>query len=149
MKEKLKLLPAYVSVIMGTTKNAGVHHQVLRTVAGLSLSFNNNLLENLMVIFNQFQAFLVLMLLLLPACKEKENCNYEYSLKKTGEKVFQLDLPVTVNHTGCRCGEVLRGVISPVECSLFRDVCNPEQPLGPCMVSSEGTCAAYYNYHIG
>ncbi len=65
------------------------------------------------------------------------------------EKVFQLDLPVTVNHTGCRCGEVLRGVISPVECSLFRDVCNPEQPLGPCMVSSEGTCAAYYNYHIG
>ena len=64
------------------------------------------------------------------------------------EKVFDFIVPLPVYHEGCRCGEVLRGVISPVECSLFREVCNPEQPLGPCMVSSEGTCAAYYNYYI-
>lgn len=47
----------------------------------------------------------------------------------------------------CRCGEVLRGVMSPPECSLFRKVCNPQNPMGPCMVSSEGTCGAYYQYH--
>ncbi|MHB0876728.1 MAG: hydrogenase formation protein HypD [Anaerolineae bacterium] len=46
---------------------------------------------------------------------------------------------------GCRCGEVLRGVVSPPECSLFGRVCTPDAPVGPCMVSSEGTCAAYYD----
>jgi hydrogenase expression/formation protein HypD len=50
-------------------------------------------------------------------------------------------------HPGCRCGEVLRGVLQPHQCPLFRKVCTPEQPLGPCMVSSEGTCGAYYRYH--
>ncbi|MDI6783348.1 MAG: hydrogenase formation protein HypD [bacterium] len=48
----------------------------------------------------------------------------------------------------CRCGEVLRGVITPPECSLFRKKCTPENPFGPCMVSTEGTCAAYYKYQI-
>jgi hydrogenase expression/formation protein HypD len=50
-------------------------------------------------------------------------------------------------HPGCRCGEVLRGVLQPPQCALFRKACTPEQPLGPCMVSSEGTCGAYYRYH--
>ncbi len=50
-------------------------------------------------------------------------------------------------HPGCRCGEVLRGVMIPPECGLFRKACNPQNPLGPCMVSGEGTCGAYYRYH--
>lgn len=50
-------------------------------------------------------------------------------------------------HPGCRCGEVLRGVMTPPECGLFRKICNPQDPKGPCMVSSEGTCGAYYRYH--
>jgi hydrogenase expression/formation protein HypD len=50
-------------------------------------------------------------------------------------------------HPGCKCGEVLRGVISPPECGLFRTACSPRAPKGPCMVSSEGTCGAYYRYH--
>lgn len=50
-------------------------------------------------------------------------------------------------HAGCRCGEVLRGVIAPPQCGLFRKICTPWQPMGPCMVSSEGTCGAYYRYH--
>ena len=50
-------------------------------------------------------------------------------------------------HPGCRCGEVLRGVMTPPECGLFRKACNPQTPLGPCMVSGEGTCGAYYRYH--
>ncbi len=46
----------------------------------------------------------------------------------------------------CRCGEVLRGVLRPRECPLFRQACTPSQPLGPCMVSSEGACAAAFRY---
>lgn len=52
----------------------------------------------------------------------------------------------TKEHKGCHCGEVLRGVIFPYQCGLFRKVCTPENPVGPCMVSSEGACAAYYRY---
>jgi len=47
---------------------------------------------------------------------------------------------------GCRCGEVLRGVIEPPECPLFGRVCTPDTPRGPCMVSDEGACSAYYLY---
>lgn len=47
---------------------------------------------------------------------------------------------------GCRCGEVLRGLLEPGDCPLFGRACTPEQPLGACMVSSEGACAAYYQY---
>ena len=50
-------------------------------------------------------------------------------------------------HSGCRCGDVLRGIITPAECPLFRKVCTPENPIGPCMVSSEGACSAYYRYY--
>ena len=48
--------------------------------------------------------------------------------------------------TGCRCGEVLRGVLAPQDCHLFGKACTPSQSLGPCMVSSEGACAAAYRY---
>ncbi len=47
---------------------------------------------------------------------------------------------------GCRCGEVLRGLISPPQCPLFVEKCNPESPYGPCMVSFEGACFVYYKY---
>ncbi|HHW57441.1 MAG TPA: hydrogenase formation protein HypD [Clostridia bacterium] len=49
---------------------------------------------------------------------------------------------------GCRCGDVLKGHIYPNECSLFGKVCTPENPVGPCMVSSEGSCAAFYKYGV-
>jgi hydrogenase expression/formation protein HypD len=48
--------------------------------------------------------------------------------------------------TACRCGEVLRGVLRPAECPLFAKACAPASPVGPCMVSSEGACAAAYRY---
>jgi hydrogenase expression/formation protein HypD len=50
---------------------------------------------------------------------------------------------------GCACGEILTGVKIPPQCPLYKTVCNPMAPVGPCMVSSEGTCAAYYRYHDG
>jgi hydrogenase expression/formation protein HypD len=48
--------------------------------------------------------------------------------------------------TGCRCGEVLCGLIDPPQCELFGRVCEPQTPVGPCMVSSEGACAAWFKY---
>ncbi len=47
---------------------------------------------------------------------------------------------------GCRCGEVLCGLIDPSDCGLFGKACNPQHPIGPCMVSSEGACAAWFKY---
>jgi len=47
---------------------------------------------------------------------------------------------------GCRCGEVIKGLITPCECELFGKVCNLENPIGACMISSEGSCSAYYKY---
>lgn len=50
--------------------------------------------------------------------------------------------------TPCACGEVLRGIKIPTDCLLFGKACTPERPVGPCMVSAEGSCAAYYKYVI-
>jgi len=59
-------------------------------------------------------------------------------------------LPVAVEEAreaaGCLCGEILKGKIRPTDCPLFKTVCTPENPVGACMVSSEGTCAAEYKY---
>jgi hydrogenase expression/formation protein HypD len=57
-----------------------------------------------------------------------------------------LDLPRPRAHSGCRCGDVLRGAITPPQCPLFARRCTPEAPVGPCMVSSEGACAAWFRY---
>ncbi|OWL93648.1 hydrogenase formation protein HypD, partial [Mycolicibacterium peregrinum] len=46
----------------------------------------------------------------------------------------------------CQCGEVLKGAIKPWECKVFGTACTPETPIGTCMVSPEGACAAYYNF---
>jgi hydrogenase expression/formation protein HypD len=62
------------------------------------------------------------------------------------EKVLGIKTAAPVETPGCRCGEVLRGVTRPPQCKLFRTACSPENPVGPCMVSSEGSCSAYYQY---
>ena len=62
------------------------------------------------------------------------------------EKVLKLNVPDTVENPACLCGEVLKGKLTPFECPLFSTVCTPESPVGACMVSSEGTCAAAYKY---
>ncbi len=62
--------------------------------------------------------------------------------------VFSLNIPDTPPPKGCICGDILRGVKTPPECALFGTRCTPISPVGPCMVSSEGTCAAYYRYQL-
>ena len=59
---------------------------------------------------------------------------------------FDLDAGEDYCPPGCRCGDVIQGKTSPADCPLFRHACSPTTPVGPCMVSSEGTCAAWYKY---
>lgn len=59
---------------------------------------------------------------------------------------FSLPELAPVELPGCRCGDVLKGLIQPPECPLFGRKCTPRTPVGPCMVSSEGSCAARYRY---
>jgi hydrogenase expression/formation protein HypD len=63
------------------------------------------------------------------------------ALLKFDLKIEDVPLP-----QGCKCGEVLMGKITPKECPLFSKQCRPDAPIGPCMVSSEGSCAACYKY---
>jgi hydrogenase expression/formation protein HypD len=63
------------------------------------------------------------------------------------EKMIEFSVPESKEFKGCACGEILTGLKIPPECPLYKKVCTPMDPLGPCMVSSEGTCAAYYKYH--
>ncbi len=61
---------------------------------------------------------------------------------------FGLKMQEVAETSGCLCGDVLRGAIEPSDCALFAEQCTPEHPIGPCMVSSEGTCAAFYKYKL-
>lgn len=62
---------------------------------------------------------------------------------------FSLPEVAGTENPGCRCGDVLRGNCKPYECGLFGKACTPENPVGACMVSNEGTCSAYYKYGGG
>jgi hydrogenase expression/formation protein HypD len=64
-------------------------------------------------------------------------------------KRFGLTEAPTEELGGCRCGHVLCGLITPPQCSLFGNTCTPTEPVGPCMVSSEGACAAWFKYGRG
>jgi len=61
-------------------------------------------------------------------------------------RVFPVDVSFSREPAGCACGRVLCGTARPPDCRLFALACTPDHPVGPCMVSSEGTCAAYYAY---
>lgn len=63
-------------------------------------------------------------------------------------QVFDIAVPDSQEPTSCICGSVLRGVKIPTDCPLFGKACIPEHPVGACMVSTEGSCAAYYKYGV-
>jgi hydrogenase expression/formation protein HypD len=62
------------------------------------------------------------------------------------ERKFPLPHQQVADAKACQCGEILRGVLKPSQCKVFGTACTPEHPIGACMVSSEGACAAYYRY---
>ncbi len=61
-------------------------------------------------------------------------------------KKFNMDMPEAPEPAGCACGEILMGLKTPEACKLYKKKCTPMRPVGPCMVSSEGACAAFYRY---
>ena len=61
-------------------------------------------------------------------------------------RVFDISVSHSCDAHGCRCADVLKGIIEPEQCALFGRACTPTRPVGPCMVSSEGTCAAHFRY---
>lgn len=63
------------------------------------------------------------------------------------QKLFDVEVPDAKAPKGCACGEILIGTKTPPQCALYKKACTPMEPVGPCMVSTEGTCAAYYRYH--
>ncbi|HVM13964.1 MAG TPA: hydrogenase formation protein HypD [Egibacteraceae bacterium] len=69
----------------------------------------------------------------------------EYA-KFDAERIFDVPGVRVADPKACQCGEVLKGVLKPWECKVFGTACTPETPIGTCMVSSEGACAAYYNF---
>lgn len=70
----------------------------------------------------------------------------EFGAYDATKRFGALEIPEPTEIKGCQCGDVLRGIVLPFECKLFARACTPEHPVGPCMVSSEGSCAAYYRY---
>ena len=62
------------------------------------------------------------------------------------EKKFRVPVRPGKQQAGCRCGDVIKGKLRPTACALFAKTCTPDRPVGPCMVSAEGTCAAYFKY---
>lgn len=70
----------------------------------------------------------------------------EYS-RFDAQRKFNLKRPPDREPKGCRCGEVITGAVTPAQCVLFDNGCTPTHPIGPCMVSSEGTCQAWFKYH--
>jgi hydrogenase expression/formation protein HypD len=62
------------------------------------------------------------------------------------ERIYPIPGQRVADPPACQCGEVLQGVLEPWQCGVFGTACTPETPIGTCMVSSEGACAAYYNY---
>ena len=61
-------------------------------------------------------------------------------------KIFPVNVSSFNDPKGCSCGDILKGLKKPTDCVLFASKCRPDSPIGPCMVSSEGTCAAYFKY---
>ncbi len=66
--------------------------------------------------------------------------------KFDAERRFGLSYVPVPDNKACECGAILRGVRKPAECKLFGTVCTPDNPMGSCMVSSEGACAAHYTF---
>jgi hydrogenase expression/formation protein HypD len=64
-------------------------------------------------------------------------------------KIFDIPLAEITENPACSCGEIMRGVKTPPDCLLFGKNCTPETPVGACMVSSEGACAAWFKYKKG
>jgi hydrogenase expression/formation protein HypD len=72
----------------------------------------------------------------------------QHAKHRDAKTMFDIDIPDAPEPKSCLCGQVLRGIKRPTDCLLFGKTCTPEHPVGACMVSTEGSCAAYYKYSL-
>jgi hydrogenase expression/formation protein HypD len=77
---------------------------------------------------------------------EESGYLFKESYQKMDARNFDVEVEPSREHPECLCGEVLQGIKTPLECRLFKRVCHPENPVGPCMVSIEGTCFTYFKF---
>lgn len=139
--EPLDLLHSILMLIQQINENrCEVEIQYTRAVTHSGSLLSQQIMDEVFEIRDRFE-WRGLGFIPLSALKIRE----EYA-EFDAEKRFNLPDFVSQEHKQCICGEVLRGVKKPMECKLFEKVCSPENPLGSCMVSSEGACAAVYAY---
>lgn len=140
--EPLDMLHAIISLVSNINQNKNVlDNQYQRVVSD---DGNKIALEKMYEVFQPFDA-VWRGIGLIPG--SGLSIKQEYS-ELDAWKVFKLPLLNADEPKGCLCGEVLKGKKNPKDCSLFRRGCTPETPIGSCMVSGEGTCAAYYRYNV-
>ena len=77
---------------------------------------------------------------------EESGYLFKESFQEMDARNFDVQVEPSREHPECLCGEVLQGIKTPLECRLFKKVCHPENPVGPCMVSIEGTCFTYFKF---
>lgn len=71
---------------------------------------------------------------------------FKEAFQSMDARAFEVEVEPPKEHPECLCGEVLQGIKIPLECRLFKEVCHPENPIGPCMVSIEGTCHTFFKF---
>ncbi|EKD46617.1 MAG: hypothetical protein ACD_67C00147G0004 [uncultured bacterium] len=76
----------------------------------------------------------------------KKKCEKFDAKKKYKDIILKMDLKKSQKQTGCKCGEIIRGLMLPEKCPMFGKTCTPDKPYGPCMVSMEGACNVYFRY---
>lgn len=106
---------------------------------------NQNAQKLLKKVFSRRDHFVWRGLGTLPASGLKLNPEFSHL---DAEKVFKLNYREVPEHPACQCSKILIGEASPTDCKLYNKACTPNNPMGSCMVSSEGACAAYYEQGI-
>lgn len=139
--EPLDVLHALLMLIIQINQNRSqVEIQYTRAVKEEGNRLSQQIIEDVFTLREQFE-WRGLGLIPDSALKIRD----EYAVFDA-EKRFDLPDSISVEHKQCACGDILRGIQKPTDCKLFAKVCTPENPLGSCMVSSEGACAAVYAY---
>jgi hydrogenase expression/formation protein HypD len=139
--EPLDVMQAVYMVVKQIVEGrAAVENQYTRVV---SLAGNRKALEVMCEVFEPRQYFEWRGLGSIPRSGLKMRQKYAAF---DAERKFAVPGLQIADPKACQCGEILKGVLKPWECKVFGTACTPETPIGACMVSSEGACAAYYNY---
>ncbi|MCF6766992.1 hydrogenase formation protein HypD [Thiotrichales bacterium 19S11-10] len=139
--EPLDILQSVLMLVeMINQKQVGIENQYTRAVTTSGNQVAQNLVSKYLQVRDTFEWR---GLSFIP--KSALEIRPEYA-KYDAEKVFLIPKVKGLEHKACACPEILRGIKEPSDCKLFGVACTPEQPMGACMVSSEGACSAHYQY---